>query len=144
MAELIVVDFDCDKGCNNPEFNPDCDESNIRIKIDANASLEFNLFQKYMKIPCPRCGKLGEQKRSGWWGAKDENTGLYDYDKSHFYPRDVMDYTDQMIEAKAEELKCDRKSLKSDLSELTGKISSCEVEAATRKRRKAREDQNNV
>jgi len=50
----IVVDFDCYHGCNNPEFNPGCDESSIRIKVDAELSEEYGLFEKYMEIPCPK------------------------------------------------------------------------------------------
>jgi len=131
----IVVDFDCYQGCNNPEFNPGCDKSSIRIKIDTEASEKFGLFQKYMSIPCPRCGKVGEQKRSGWWGPAKGSANLEDYDKSTFRPDDIMDYTDQMMEAMVEELKSLKKRRESELDELASKIRLCKADVQDRERR---------
>jgi len=103
LKKWIIVDFDCYHGCNNPEFNPGCDESSIRIKIDADLSKEYDLFKKYMKIPCPRCGKVGEQKRSGWWEVSN-NGKMKDYDGSFFTSAHVQDYTIEMMEAKIQEI----------------------------------------
>ncbi len=103
----IVVDFDCWHGCNNPEFNPGCDESCIRIRINQEMNDEFCLFGKYMKMPCPRCGKMAEQKRSGWWVDVTEDTKLvetYNPSKGTFLPSEVQDYTDQIMVSKVVEL----------------------------------------
>lgn len=121
MTEWIIVDFDCQDGCNNPEYNPGCDESCIRIKIDAEMSEKFDLFNKYMKIPCPRCGKVGEQKRAAWWVADSNNTKLSNGDRQ-FIPADVQNYTVQMLEAKQVELTGDIKEHRQSISKLKSMI----------------------
>ena len=102
----IIVDFDCWHGCNNPEYSPGCDESCIRIRInkEMNDKFDFSLFEKYMEIPCPRCNKVGAQKRCGWWTADSADDKLIDYDGSTFLPSEVQDYTDQIMLAKVVEL----------------------------------------
>lgn len=104
MVKWVVVDFDCSAGCNNPEFNPGCDESSIRIKIDVEMDKRFGLFKKYMDMPCPRCGKLVEQKRSGWWYTDTDKNRLKDHDGSTFSAAEIQDYTSQMLKAKEMEL----------------------------------------
>ncbi|KKL20114.1 hypothetical protein LCGC14_2458710 [marine sediment metagenome] len=123
----IIVDFDCWHGCNNPKYSPGCDESSIRIRINKEMNDKFNfslfkLFKKYMKIPCPRCNKVGAQKRCGWWAVDSADTKLQDYDGSMFLPSEVQDYTDQVMLAKivelTEEIEASKeriKSLKKDL-----------------------------
>ena len=103
MTKWIIVDFDCNNGCNNTQYNPGCDESCIRIKIDAEMSEKFDLCNKYMKMSCPRCGKVGEQRRAAWWVANSNNTKLSNWD-GEFIPADVQNYTGQMLEAKQVEL----------------------------------------
>jgi hypothetical protein len=122
MAKWIVVDFDCQHGCNNDQYNPGCDESCIRIKIDAELSEKFDLFRKHMKMPCPRCGKMGEQKRGEWWYANSNNTKLSDYDGHTFIPADVQNYTAQMLEAKCAELTNKIEEHRQIISKLKGMI----------------------
>lgn len=136
LRKWIVVDFDCNNGCNNPEFNPGCDETPIRIKIDAELSEKYSLFQKYMEIPCPRCGKVGEQKRCGWWEASD-NEKLMSYDKSIFYPRDVQDYTKEMMVAKGTELEAEITRIDEQKANLGGMIQEIEAHLKTQKGKRA-------
>jgi len=121
----IIVDFDCYRGCNNPEFNPGCDESSIRIKINGEIDEKFKLFAKYMqKLACPRCGKIAGQKRSGWWLAGSNKTKLIDYDNSVFFPSDVQDYTKELLEAKEVELEEELRYREEYIDTLKAKIES--------------------
>jgi len=103
LKKWIIVDFDCYHGCNNPEFKIGCDESLIRIKIDDTLAMKHMLAKKYMRMPCPRCGKVGEHKRSGYWLAPEDGQ-MEDYDGTTFTPADVQDYTAEMMEAKISEI----------------------------------------
>ncbi|KKM83853.1 hypothetical protein LCGC14_1305060 [marine sediment metagenome] len=124
QTHWTIVDFDCWHGCNNPEFNPGCDESSIRIKINEEMDDKFRLFDKYMEVPCPRCGKVGVQKRSGWWGGITEDTELKEPDpsKGTFLLSEVQDYTNQMIKAKRVELKHEVKSKKQRVTKMEKRI----------------------
>lgn len=125
----IIVDFDCWHGCNNPEYNPGCDESCIRIRINREMDDKFQLFGKYMEIPCPRCSKVGAQKRAGWWTADSADTKLKDYDGSTFLPSEVQDYTGQIMLAKIVELAKETEASKEHIRSLKKDLETIEKTA---------------
>jgi len=104
-AKWLVFGFDCYHGCNNAQYNSGCDESEIVVKVSIDMHEEFDLFEKYNNMPCPRCGKVGEHKRN-WYAitpeGEDNNVKLeYVGFTRGKTVSEIQDYTKEMLAAKA-------------------------------------------
>lgn len=90
---FTLADFEC-VDCGNMQL----------LRINENVMEKYDVFSKYMCLPCDKCKKTIDHKIVSWWSERHEDEDVNYYGKSRKV-KDIKDTTRLALESRLISLK---------------------------------------